>query len=344
MPPRRLAPSPTDEQRRDRSRGALLGLALGEALGAGTRGRALLAPAFPELADTPREPASGSLGPATLSAIALAHALGGSGTYSVETAIIHHRQWLERSPEAPDVVRDALSNEHLRNWPHQAAHAAWIRSQKRPPDGLALARTVPLALHFSVDPHARAEAVQKDVRLTHADPRAVLAALALQGAIATAVHTAAESHLPIFAAAGAELVRGAALLGAVDRELIPEAHDAVRQLKEDLAAAEKPDPLLYGPELHLQRSGPNARLAVRLAFWELAHAPGLESGLLDVVNRGGEAGTHGAIAGALLGARFGEASVPARWRASAMLLRGPRPAGYGAPAWDLPTLLAPYEG
>jgi ADP-ribosylglycohydrolase len=316
---------------------------VGEALGAATRGRALLAPSFPELANVPRDPPGGALGPATLAAVALSHALG-SGPYSPETAVLHHRQWLERTPEAPDVARDALTNEHLRAWPHQASHAAWIRTQKRPPDGLGLARTVPLALHFASDAQARADAVQKDVRLTHADPRAVLAALALQGAIATAVHTAAESPAPLFAAAQAELARGAALLGAVDRDLIPEAHDAVRQLKEDLAAAEKPDPLLYGPELHLQRSGPNARLALRLALWELARAPTFEAGLLDVVNRGGDAGINGAVAGALLGARFGGSAVPVRWRASVMALRGPRPSGYGAPAWDLATLLAPYEG
>jgi ADP-ribosyl-[dinitrogen reductase] hydrolase len=344
MPPRRPAPSPTDEQRRARARGALLGLAVGEALGAATRGRALLAPSFPGLADTPRDPTAGALGPATLAVIALSHALGGGGPYSPGTAVLHHRQWLERTPEAPDVARDALTNEHLRNWPHQASHAAWIRTQKRPPDGLALARTVPLALHFASDAQVRSEAVQQDVRLTHADPRAVLAAVALQGAISAAVHTAAESHAPLFAAALADLTRGAAVLGSVDRELIPEAHDAVRQLKEDLAAAEKPDPLLYGPELHLQRSGPNARLSLRLAFWELAHAPTLGAGLLDVVNRGGEAGINGAVAGALLGARFGDSALPARWRASVMMLRGPRPAGHGAPAWDLPTLLAPYEG
>jgi ADP-ribosylglycohydrolase len=331
MPPRRPPVSVTDEQRRDRARGALLGLAVGEALGAHTRGRALLAPSFPELAGTPREPASGAIGPATLSAIALAHALGSAGTYSEETAVVHHRQWLERTEEAPELVRDALTNPHLRNWPHQAAHAAWIRTQKRPPDGLALARTVPLALHWASDAQARADAVQKDVRLTHADPRAVLAALALQGAIAAAVHTAADAHAPLFAAARAELARGAALLGAVARDLIPEAHDAVRQLKDDLAAAETPDPLLYGPELHL-------------AFWELAHAPSFEAGMLDVINRGGEAGINGAVAGALLGARHGDANLPARWRAAVMMLRGPRPAAYGAPAWDVPTLLAPYEG
>ena len=41
-----------------------------------------------------------------------------------------------------------------------------------------------------------------------------------------------------------------------------------------------------------------------------------ESCLIDVVNRGGDADTTGAIAGALAGAWYGERSIPSRWRAA----------------------------
>jgi ADP-ribosyl-[dinitrogen reductase] hydrolase len=346
MPPRKPVPAVTDEQVRDRARGALLGLAVGESLGQATQGRALLAPAFPELADTPaRElPAAPQLGPLALSAVALGHALAASGGYAADVAVTHHRQWLERAPAAPEVARDALSNPHLRNFPYQAAHAAWIRTQKRPPDGLPLARCVPLAVRYAREEAARSRAIQEDARLTHTDPRAVLAALALGAALAAAVRTAAENASALFAAAQSELSRGAALLGAVNGELIPEAQQAVRQLREDLSLAERPDPQLYGPELHLHRSGPSARLAFRLAFWEAAHAGTLEQGLLDVANRGGESGLNGAVAGALLGALHGEQALPPHWRLAARLARGPAAAGSGAPAWDLPTLLRPYEG
>ena len=331
---------------RERARGALLGLSVGEALGHSTQGRALLAPSFPELADTPtRElPASAQLGMYTLSAVAMGHGLAAAGGYDVEVAVAHHRLWLDRVPAAPEVARDALSNPHLQRFPHQASHLAWVRSQKRPPDGLPLARAVPVALRYSDDDEARRKAVQEDARLTHQDPRAVLAALALAGAVATAVRTATEDPAPLFAAARTELSRGPLLLGAINRELIPEAQEAVRQLREDLSLAELPDPLLYGPELHLHRSGPSARLAFRLAFWEAAHAPSLARGLQDVANRGGESMANGAITGALLGALHGEQGLPAHWRLAVRQSRGPAPAGYGAPAWDLPTLLRPYEG
>lgn len=39
----------------------------------------------------------------------------------------------------------------------------------------------------------------------------------------------------------------------------------------------------------------------------------LEPGLVEVVNEGGDSDTNAALAGALLGARFGAGSVPGRW-------------------------------
>ena len=63
-------------------------------------------------------------------------------------------------------------------------------------------------------------------------------------------------------------------------------------------------------------SGPShVRIAFRLAYWELCHAPSFEAGLLDVVNRGGAADANGALTGALLGARFGERALPEKWKA-----------------------------
>ena len=40
----------------------------------------------------------------------------------------------------------------------------------------------------------------------------------------------------------------------------------------------------------------------------------LEDCLIDVVNRGGDADTTGAIAGMLAGACYGPEAIPARWR------------------------------
>ena len=46
------------------------------------------------------------------------------------------------------------------------------------------------------------------------------------------------------------------------------------------------------------------------ALWCYWHSPSFEEGLLSVVNEGGDADTNGAIAGAILGAKFGFSSIP----------------------------------
>jgi ADP-ribosylglycohydrolase len=53
--------------------------------------------------------------------------------------------------------------------------------------------------------------------------------------------------------------------------------------------------------------------AFTLAIWALLHARSFEDGLTAVVCAGGDTDTNGAIAGAVLGARFGFAAIPQRW-------------------------------
>jgi ADP-ribosyl-[dinitrogen reductase] hydrolase len=53
---------------------------------------------------------------------------------------------------------------------------------------------------------------------------------------------------------------------------------------------------------------------VKCAFAALLQSSSFEEGLISVVNRGNDADTVGAVAGALLGARFGVQTIPERWR------------------------------
>lgn len=50
------------------------------------------------------------------------------------------------------------------------------------------------------------------------------------------------------------------------------------------------------------------------AIYQMLHAPSLEEGIVDTVNRGGDTDTNGAIAGALLGAIYGLEKVPQDWK------------------------------
>ena len=58
--------------------------------------------------------------------------------------------------------------------------------------------------------------------------------------------------------------------------------------------------------------------AVLISFWT---AEDFESSLSAVIEAGGDTDTNGAAVGAILGARFGLAGIPERWRARAAELR-----------------------
>lgn len=55
-------------------------------------------------------------------------------------------------------------------------------------------------------------------------------------------------------------------------------------------------------------------IAFQNAIYQMLHAPSLEEGIVDTVNRGGDTDTNGAIAGALLGALYGLEKVPQDWK------------------------------
>lgn len=48
-------------------------------------------------------------------------------------------------------------------------------------------------------------------------------------------------------------------------------------------------------------------------FWALQHAKSYEDGLLQIIHEGGDADTNAAVAGAMLGAKFGYKSIPKHW-------------------------------
>lgn len=52
---------------------------------------------------------------------------------------------------------------------------------------------------------------------------------------------------------------------------------------------------------------------VEIAFWFAAHDRSLEDALIHLAHAGGDTDTNAALAGALLGARYGEAALPPRW-------------------------------
>lgn len=327
MPPPRRPAAPQGPQipPTARARGALLGLAVGDAFGAPLRSRPFMAPSFPTLADGPYLQLSGG-GPLELHrgqvtdetqlAACLAWSLRTLHRYDAADAMQRYRAWSPHAVEVSDpLVKEVL--EEIEESGHSAltsGRRVWIRSGRRLAGSGSLARTAPLGVFFAGDDQARMEASFEDSALTHFDPRCQLACAAFNAALARAMAGGDVKPPELLTAALSGLSVASAALGRLQGDYVQEVTEANALLREDLALAQRDDPELYGPQVHMHRHANLVRVPFRLAFWELLHAPTFEAALVDVVNRGGDTDTNAAITGALLGAAHGETAIPQPWR------------------------------
>ena len=304
---RRPSRSP-DIGARARARGALLGLAVGDALGTTLEFEVIDAPPHPALADGPLTDivgggpfglAPGQVTDDTQMASCLSDSLNRLGRFDVDDVASRYVEWRRHAFDIGAQTRAALTAIENGSDPRTAGEAIWrARSQNAAGNG-SLMRTAPIGVFFARDPDALRRAAREDSAITHFDPRCQEACVAFNAAIAAAIRgTNEEIAVAMWNAARAEISRD--------------------DLASDLDAAGADDSQLYGPELDLRQHQGFVRVAFRLAFWALRHARSFEEALLDVVNRGGDADTNGAIAGALLGAAYGEGAIPLRWRTAVL--------------------------
>ncbi|MCY1042160.1 ADP-ribosylglycohydrolase family protein [Corallococcus sp. bb12-1] len=350
MPPppkRRLTgPDPLPGQR---ARGALMGLAVGNALAIPTAGRPFYAPAFPELAvgpyqdlhgGGPHELKKGQVSEPTQLAVALTLSLRDMKRYDAADALRRYRAWQPNAFAVTDPMKEVLEecDTGLANAVRGAGKRVWLKNFRRVANAGALARVVPLGVLLAKDPFALAQAAMEDTALTHFDPRSQLASAGLCAAIAKAVtggpNLKVEDLLP---AAETGISLAGATLARQEPDFVQEVARASMLLREDLALAAQKDPQLYGPELHMHRPGNNAvRAAFRLAFWELIHVPTPQAALLDVIHRGGDTELHAAVTGALVGAFHGEGALPEEWRQKVLLACQPyNPYQKGTVMWEV---------
>jgi ADP-ribosylglycohydrolase len=303
-----------------RALGALLGMAVGDAFGTTLEFTSPAAAPFAPLLGGPHTEITGG-GPFgvapgqttddTAMAVCIADSLREHGRYVATDVAARYVAWSLVTFDIGAQTRDALRRVAAHEDPRGAGIESWLQGGKRSAGNGSLMRTTPIGVFFAHDGEARRRATVDDALITHADPRCVLACAAHNGAVSAAVAAQADSGR-MLAAARAEVHQVVPMLAAhVNAASVTSGLTAVLH---DLACAEQDDPDLYGEELHMLRHEGFVRVALRLSFHCLLHAPSYEAGLVDVVNRGGDADTNGAITGALLGARFGVRSIPRRFR------------------------------
>jgi ADP-ribosyl-[dinitrogen reductase] hydrolase len=330
--------------------GSLLGLAVGDALGTTLEFQRLSAPPFPTLADGPHRDvvgqgpfklAAGQVTDDTQMALCLFASLVERGTFDQADVAGRYLAWRSHAFDIGAQTAAAIEMLGAGVAPATAGRAVWEGRDRAPAGNGALMRTAPIGALLGLDGSLRRRASVDDAIITHADPRCLLASAALNGAIGLAVMRSGgrPSLQMLTVQAGAEVTGVATMLAEASPELAPVIRAAADALREDLRLAAADDPQLYGPEVHLHEHQGFVRVAFRLAFWELLHAPTFEAGLLDVVNRGGDADTNAAVAGALLGAFHGVDAIPDRWLHPVGKVR-PGPDGGALATWLHPQAFA----
>ena len=278
-----------------RAAGVLLGVAVGDALGAGYEFT------YPR-ADQPIAMIGGGLGnftpgewtddTAMTIAIAEATATGADLTNrpGLDAVAANFIRWYDSQPADIGIqTRSVLS---ARDTSALAMQATARRLPGRTGGNGSFMRTAPVALAYLHAPDARAKAAESVSSLTHPDPQAGEASRIW-----------------------CDLIADTVLNGQIDHEwkflenLDAPAQAYWQQLKEAAETGRPGDFANNGWVVH----------TLQTAWWAISHTTATDTrqlgeGLELAVRAGGDTDTTAAIAGAVLGARWGASAVPATWR------------------------------
>ena len=273
------------EDIRRRAAGAIVGLAIGDALGAPFR--SLRRDGVPS--PLPQLHGAGVGGDATAMARNLWSSLiADRGVLVLPDVLARHLAWFETGP--PDVgAQTRLALEEARRGTPEAARAVF---ERRGPEVSAGNGSVmycaPLGVARAGDPERLFAEAPGLSRLTHWDERCATACLAVTLAVAA-------------------LVRGedppAVVTGAVGAVGGREGADELEHLVDEAGRSRPID----GPDRGF------ALFTAGIALQVAGEGFGFEEGLRHVVGLGGDTDTNAAVAGALLGARHGRGAIPSAW-------------------------------
>ncbi len=329
-------PLPT---RIDRVRGSLLGMAIGDALGAPLEGLGAqqIRAHYTLVADYVDGARAWKKKP---------YRWRMPGLYSDDTqqALVLCDVLLEHGRVDPDRVAAIYLDLATPEGGYAGAHRGVGRSFRQvladlrrgvPPDrtgqdsaGIGAAmRIAPVALYFADDPDAMHAAVMAASLMTHRDVRSIAGALAVAHAVRRLA--AGDGRDPSFLfRVAADVARGEARIADEAGASVASLAAHGRSLSQAIAAAE---PLLDIPreralaalaeEANRHGAEPACKRAtmgfppacIPACLYLLLTTDSFEEALVEVVNLGGDADSTGAILGAMAGAHYGLDALPARW-------------------------------
>jgi ADP-ribosylglycohydrolase len=182
----------------DRARGALLGLAVGDALGTTYEFDAIEQPDLPALATGPAtdvvgkgpfDLVAGQVTDDTQLAICLARSLAEHRGLDIADVARRYVAWSDHAFDIGNQTRAAIDRLEAGEPASSAGLAVWRNSERRPAGNGSLMRTAPIAVAYATRSRdAVIDAAMADSLITHADPRCVLACAAFDAAIAAAIN------------------------------------------------------------------------------------------------------------------------------------------------------------
>ncbi len=279
---------------RDRFRGCLVGLAVGDALGATVenlrreeiRARFGLHTEMVGGGWLDLEPGEGT--DDTAMALCIARSIAELGRVDPDDIARRFVEWLLSVPKDVGRTVAAVLIRILDGEPWaEAAERVYRQAPRHTAGNGSLMRTAPVALFHAWRPQELVQASLEVSRITHAHPEAMWACVALGQAIAAAIQATAAPADALLAAAAA----------------VPE--PAVRRAVEEAPSLDPETAPTFGYALN----------TLRIALWAASRHASFEDALVAAVNLGGDADTAGAVTGALAGARSGLSGIPPRWLA-----------------------------
>lgn len=294
----------------DRIRGVLFGQAVGDALGFGTEfmPKADVARFYPHgLSDyaqlAARFPPCEQWRPGdwtddTDQLLCILDGLLEKGAFDPLDVAARLRQWgLTDGYGMGQTVYFAVHHPRFLERPFEVAEEYWQSKGRNAAANGAVMRTSVLGVWQFQDRDKVIANAEAACRLTHADPRClgscVAVCLAIRGLLLGAEVSALSDEV------------AAAVIG-----YHPEMKDAFALAAEASLEALDLDEGMNAGEA--KRFGYTLK-ALAAAFWSLRHASSFEHGVSAIIHEAGDADTNAAVAGSLLGARFGLSGIPLAW-------------------------------
>ncbi|HSH05843.1 MAG TPA: ADP-ribosylglycohydrolase family protein [Anaerolineae bacterium] len=227
-----------------------------------------------------------------------------------------HR-WALTGKGIGQTVGAVLAHPKFLTEPHEAARAIWEASGRKSAANGGVMRTAALGLWDYSDPAKVRQNGEAVCRITHYDPRCVGSCVVVSLAIAAMLR--GERDVAVL---WAEAER-------VGREYDERIGEYLARANHSLAALEL-DEGLDAEKGEWGKIGYTLK-AMGAGFWALRYGESYRQAISAIVMEGGDADTNAAVAGAMLGARWGLTGVDSRWAAG--LVGGERLASVAEGLW-----------